>query len=139
MLSITDMQKAYKERILIEQKMSKGEFDNHPWQFCPTLSRFVANSNITSRWWERRIANLLDWDTQPKSKDPNDEQDYGDLFAPPFVLGEDNIESTHSIILVEIKWGSSRSRRGAWRRRVAQHPSCHRPGRCAGRCAARRR
>jgi hypothetical protein len=92
MLSITDMQKAYKERILIEQKMSKGEFDNHPWQFCPTLSRFVANSNITSRWWERRIANLLDWDTQPKSKDPNDEQDYGDLFAPPFVLGEDNIE-----------------------------------------------
>lgn len=91
-ISIEAMQKATRERMTIEQRMSKGEFDNHPWEECATLTRFVANSNITSRYWERRIANLLDWDTQPKSEDPNDEQDYGDLFAPPFVLGEDNIE-----------------------------------------------
>jgi len=91
-IDLETMRIATRERIEMEQKMSKGEFDNHPWDECPTLSRFIANSNITSRWWERRIANLLSWGTQPSSDDPDDEQDYGDLFAPPFVLGEDNIE-----------------------------------------------
>ena len=92
MISIQEMQTAARQRIEFEQKMSKGEFDNHPWDECPTLTRFVANSNITSRYWERRISNLLEWKTQPKSDDPDDQQDYGDLFAPPFQLGQDNIE-----------------------------------------------
>ena len=43
-ISIEAMQKATRERMTIEQRMSKGEFDNHPWEECATLTRFVIMS-----------------------------------------------------------------------------------------------
>lgn len=90
MLTKTQMQQATRTQMDIEKQMQNGKYDDYNWEDCPTLARFVNNSKITSRWWERRIANLLGWKTDPK--DDNDSQDYGDLFAPPFVIGEDNIE-----------------------------------------------
>ena len=84
------MKQAVRQRMVVESKMSNGEFDNYNWEECPTLARFVGITNITARWWERRIANLLNWETQPTQN--NDGKDYGDLSAPPHKIGEDNIE-----------------------------------------------
>ena len=89
-LDLSMMKESVRQRMIVESKMSNGEFDNYTWEDCPTLARFVGITNITARWWERRIANLLGWETQPTQN--NDGKDYGDLCAPPHVIGEDNIE-----------------------------------------------
>ena len=73
----------------LEKRMSGGEFDSCVFEHAGYIARLVNNSKITSRWWERVLANTLNWKTSPKS---NDGRDYGDLFATGFVLGEDNIE-----------------------------------------------
>ena len=89
-LDLSMMKDSVRQRMVVESKMSSGEFDNYTWEDCPTLARFVGITNITARWWERRIANLLGWETQPTQN--NDGKDYGDLCAPPYVIGEDNIK-----------------------------------------------
>ena len=89
-LDLSMMKESVRQRMVVENKMSTGEFDNYTWEDCPTLARFVGITNITARWWERRIANLLGWETQPTQN--NDGKDYGDLCAPPYVIGEDNIK-----------------------------------------------
>lgn len=90
MLSTEEMHRSVNERLSFEKKMQNKEYDNYEWDACPTLARFIGNSKITSRWWERRIANLLDWKTDPTAD--NDDHDYGDLIAPPYVLALDNVE-----------------------------------------------
>ena len=87
-LDLSMMKESVRQRMLVESKMSNGEFDNYTWEDCPTLARFVGITNITARWWERRIANLLHWQTQPTQN--NDGKDYG--ICVPQKIGEDNIE-----------------------------------------------
>lgn len=73
----------------LEIRMQRGEFDQVPLQHACRVARMVANSKITSRWWERLLAYHLDWQTDPTSTDG---KDYGDLCATGQVLGIDNIE-----------------------------------------------
>ena len=73
----------------LESRMQAGEFDQIDLLHSCRVARMVANSKITSRWWERLLAYHLGWKTDPTS---NDGKDYGDLFATGKVLGIDNIE-----------------------------------------------
>jgi len=89
-LTIEQRKEAIKQKSSMQRRMKNKEFDNAPWNECPIISREVDNSKITSRFWERRIANALGWSTNPRSN--TDNQDYGDLMPANGILGEDNIE-----------------------------------------------
>jgi hypothetical protein len=73
----------------LEARMTRGEFDKIDLRHATRIARMVANSKITSRWWERVLAYHLGWETDPTS---DTGKDYGDLFATGKVLGVDNIE-----------------------------------------------
>ena len=73
----------------LETRMQNGDFDQAPLTDAARIARLVANSKITSRWWERLLAYHLAWTTDPTS---DDGRDYGDLLAAPGRLGIDNIE-----------------------------------------------
>jgi hypothetical protein len=88
-LTIEQRKQALIENRTKQQKMSDKEYDNAPWEDCPLIAREVGNSKITSRFWERRYANMLGWTTNPKSTDG---RDYGDLMPTNGVIGIDNIE-----------------------------------------------
>ncbi len=78
-------------RATLAERMSNKEFDNAPWEECPVIAREVANSKVTSRFWERRIANEIGgWSTNPTN--PDNGSDYGDLMIDGGVLGVDNVE-----------------------------------------------
>ena len=88
-MSLEEADKLIKLNNELETRMQNGEFDQCPIEHCARIARMVANSKITSRWWERVLAYHLKWETDPTS---DDGKDYGDLFATGFVLGRDNIE-----------------------------------------------
>jgi hypothetical protein len=73
----------------LEIRMQAKEFDKIDLKHACRIARMVANSKITSRWWERLLAHHLSWDTDPTSTDG---KDYGDLMATGKILGIDNIE-----------------------------------------------
>jgi hypothetical protein len=90
-ISIEEAERVIKLNNELEVRMQKGEFDTVDLEYACYIARMVANSKITSRWWERLLAYHLNWKTNPNSF-ANDSRDYGDLFASGFHLGHDNIE-----------------------------------------------
>lgn len=89
-LTIEQRKQAVIEKMQIPARMSNKEYDWAPWEECPLLAREVNVSKITSRFWERRVANELGWKTDPKSE--TDHQDYGDIMIPDGIIGIDNVE-----------------------------------------------
>lgn len=90
MLTLEQRKEAIRQRATFQKRMQQKEFDFAPWEECAVIAREVDNSKITSRFWERRVANELDWITDPTSKVDN--QDYGDLMIKDGVIGQDNVE-----------------------------------------------
>jgi len=88
-MSLEEADKIIKLNSELEKRMQNGDFDKIPLEHACRIARMVANSKITSRWWERVLAFHLGWETDPTSTDA---KDYGDLFATGKVLGIDNIE-----------------------------------------------
>ena len=89
-LTIEQRQEAVRQKATIQTRMQNKEFDFAAWDECPLIAREVDNSKITSRFWERRIANELNWITDPTSL--YDNQDYGDLMIKDGIIGIDNVE-----------------------------------------------
>lgn len=87
-VTIEEADKVIRLNAELESRMSAGEFDSIPLEYACRISRMVDNNNIVSRWWERLLMHHLDW-KKPKSLDG---KDYGDLCAPPFEIGVDNLE-----------------------------------------------
>ena len=90
MLTTKEMRKAYQGKLEYQSMMQNGDLDNIPIDEMVTYARFIGNSQVYSRWYEKVIANLLDWDRNPTK--PDDGQDYGDLMVKNGIIGEDNCE-----------------------------------------------
>ena len=91
-MTVEEADKLIEVNSQLETRMQNGEFDQTPLEHCCRVARMVANSKITSRWWERVLAYHLGWTTDPTT---DDGKDYGDLFAVDngkSVIGQDNIE-----------------------------------------------
>ena len=107
-LTLEQRKQAIIEKSNIQTRMQNKEFDWAPWEECPVIVREVDNSKITSRFWERRLANELGWETDPTSD--YDNQDYGDLMIKNGVIGVDNVElkSTEKLGNYKISGGQLR-------------------------------
>ena len=107
-LTIEQRKEAVRQKATIQTRMQNKEFDFAPWDECPLIAREVDNSKITSRFWERRIANELGWITDPTSE--HDNQDYGDLMVSTGTIGIDNVElkSTEKLGNYKISGGQLR-------------------------------
>lgn len=107
-LSLEQRKESIKQKANIQIRMQKKEFDFAPWEECPVIAREVDNSKITSRFWERRVANALGWTTDPRSS--SDNQDYGDIMVKNGVIGVDNVElkSTEKMGNYKISGGQCR-------------------------------
>lgn len=107
-LTIAQRIEAIKQRATVQEKMQNKEFDLFSWDECPLIAREVDNSKITSRFWERRIANELGWITDPRSNENN--QDYGDLMVRNGIIGIDNVELKSTEKLGNYKIGGGQLR-----------------------------
>jgi hypothetical protein len=107
-LTYDQRKEAIKQKANIQTRMQKKEFDFAPWEECPIIAREVDNSKITSRFWERRVANELGWKTDPTRE--TDNQDYGDIMIKNGIIGIDNVElkSTEKLGNYKISGGQMR-------------------------------
>lgn len=80
-------------RLFIQKRMQDHFYDKVSFKEALSITRIVNNSKVTSRYWERWVANTIGGKATSKNPiDSTDPQDYGDILMPPMILGEDNAE-----------------------------------------------
>lgn len=102
-----NIQKFLKYKKQITEKFSKKKFDNCDFDTFSKLCKYIDNSKITSVAWERWFAFHLNFDKDIK-KYITDGCDYGDFIAPPYIIGNDNIELKISEISGILRGGQFR-------------------------------